>query len=349
MRILAVDVGCGTSDVLLWDSQREAENQTHLIIPSATQVVAAEIERATKVGRPVVFVGRLMGGGPNARAMRRHVAHGLPFYATAPAARSFNDDLQAVAAMGVTVIEPRQVAGLLNAGAAKVRSGDVRSPELLRALVLLGESRDLDGCALAVQDHGHADPGVSDRMFRFQKMAEQMARSRRLADFFYGRDEIPAHFTRMRAAAGLMSERVPLVVSDTGPAALWGASSVASTTPCLVVNFGNNHTLMAAVDGETVDGLFEHHTSMLDPTKMEGYVRRFAAGELKNEDVFNDGGHGTLCVSRPLDLSQTEIVVTGPRRSAFMEMDLPLVEAAPHGDMMLTGCYGLIQGFLSRG
>jgi uncharacterized protein (DUF1786 family) len=43
MRVLAIDVGCGTSDVLLWDSRREAENETHFIIPSATQVVAAEI------------------------------------------------------------------------------------------------------------------------------------------------------------------------------------------------------------------------------------------------------------------------------------------------------------------
>jgi uncharacterized protein (DUF1786 family) len=343
-----MDIGCGTSDVLLWDAGREPENQTHLIVPSATKVVASEIEHATESGSAVVLVGPLMGGGPNASAMRRHVARGLPFYATAAAAQSFNDDLGAVAAMGVTVVEPREVAGLVESGAVRVRSGDVRFPELLKALSLLGEPTTLDGCALAVQDHGEAEAGTSDRIFRFDKMAERLARSRRLADLFYLRSEVPPYFTRMTAAADLMNIGIPLVVSDTGPPALWGASLAAPEPRCLAINFGNNHTLMALVEGESVDGLFEHHTSMLDPTKMEGYVRRFARAELQSGEVFEDGGHGALQVSRPFDLSAVPIIVTGPRRSAFASMGLPLIEAAPHGDMMLTGCYGLVRGFLAR-
>lgn len=348
MRVLAIDVGAGTTDVLLWDSGCAGENQTHLIIRSGTRVVADEIDRATARRLPVVMEGPLMGGGANASAMRRHVAQGLAFYSTPAAAGSFNDDLDAVAAMGVTVVAPGEVASIVEAGAVRVRSGDVRFPELLEALRLVGESASLDGCALAVQDHGRAAPGESDRTFRFEKVAATLARSRELSGFFYGRDEVPEYFTRMRAAAHLIDAGIPLVVGDTGPSALWGASLASSKKPCLAINFGNSHTMMAFIDGGSIDGVFEHHTSMLDPEKMESIVRRFAAAELGNEEVFADGGHGTIRVSLPLDLAQVEILVTGPRRREFASMGLALTEASLHGDMMLTGCYGLLQGYLAR-
>lgn len=355
MRILALDVGCGTTDILLWDSEVEGENQTHLIVPSGTRRVAAEIEMATSHGAAVSFEGPLMGGGPSGRAMKRHVASGLPFYATPAAAGSFDDDLDAVTEMGVVLVSSEEAGSLVQAGARRVLSGDVRFSEILQALRLLGEEAPLDGCALAVQDHGLAPPGESDRTFRFETMAETLARSRHLSGFFHRSDEVPSYLTRMRAAADLLSadtsllaDGISLVVGDTGPAALWGASMAAAETPCLAVNFGNSHTLMAFVHDGSISGLFEHHTSMLDPHKMESYIRRFAAGDLTMEEVFDDGGHGMLRVDRPFDLRSTEIVATGPRRARFSGMGLPMTEASLHGDMMLTGCYGLLQGYLAR-
>ena len=348
MKVLAIDVGCGTTDVLLWDATAEGENQAHLIVPSATRVVAAEIDEATRLGLPVLFEGPLMGGGPNMAAMKRHVAAGLAFFATPSAAGSFDDDLEAVAAMGVTLMEPGEVRGSCLGAAVRVRSGDVRFDELVRALALVGESAPLAGCAVAVQDHGRAPAGVSDRLFRFDKLTEVLAPAGRLERLFYEPGHIPAHFTRMEAVAGLVDPGLPLVVGDTGPSALWGAALAASTTPCLAVNFGNGHTLMALVHNDSIDGLFEHHTSALDPAQMEGYIRRFAAGRLENAEVFADGGHGVLPVSQPFDPSAADIVVTGPRRRRFASMDLPLVDASLHGDMMLTGCYGLLQGYLAH-
>ena len=41
-----------------------------------------------------------MGGGPSAWAAEDHARAGLPIYATPDAARSFNDDLEAVASNG---------------------------------------------------------------------------------------------------------------------------------------------------------------------------------------------------------------------------------------------------------
>jgi uncharacterized protein (DUF1786 family) len=307
--------------------------------------VAAEIAEATWAGLSVIFEGPLMGGGPNMAAMKRHVAEGLPFFATPSAAGSFDDDLEAVAAMGVTIVAEDEIA---SRDGRRVRSGDVRFTDLLRALSLLGAPGPPDGSAVAVQDHGRAPAGVSDRVFRFEKLTEALMSSPRLADLFHSRDSIPVHFTRMTAVAGLVDPALPLVVGDTGPSALWGAALAAKATPCLAINFGNGHTLMAVVDQGRIDGLLEHHTADLDPTKMEDYIRRFAAGELENAAVFADGGHGVLPVSRPFDLAHIEIVVTGPRRRRFASMALDLVEASLHGDMMLTGCYGLLQGYLAQ-
>ncbi len=368
MRVLVIDVGAGTTDILLWDSAAHGENQTHLIVPSATRVVAAEIAEATDRRVPVFFAGPLMGGGASTLAMKHHVAQGLAFCATPSAAQTFDDDMEVVSGWGVTIVDEDAADAASPGGAARssgkamsrgaalppgavlVRSGDVRFDQLRDALALVGEPAALDGCALAVQDHGQAPSGVSDRVFRFQNLTVALARSARLKDLFYRSASIPAYLTRVRAAAECVATvaDLPLVLGDTGPSALWGASLAARTSPCLAVNFGNGHTLMSLVNGDRIDGLFEHHTAMLGPDKMLSYMRRFAAGELKGEEVLADGGHGALPVSAPFVLEGVEVVVTGPRRGRFVSMDLRQTEASLHGDMMLTGCYGLLQGFLAN-
>ena len=42
------------------------------------------------------------------------------------------------------------------------------------------------------------------------------------------------------------------------------------------------------------------------------------------------------------------IVVTGPRRDLLRGSGLAAEFAAPHGDMMLTGCYGLLRALRER-
>ena len=64
MRILAVDVGTGTQDILLFDSFGPIENSVKLVMPSATTIAAGRIRRATPAGRPVLLTGVIQGGGP---------------------------------------------------------------------------------------------------------------------------------------------------------------------------------------------------------------------------------------------------------------------------------------------
>lgn len=348
MRVLAIDVGMGTSDILLHDDSRRGENQTHLIVPSATQVVAAEIRAATGRGEDVVFRGELMGGGPCTSAADTHLKAGLALFAEPSAARTFSDDLAEVTAMGVELVAPEEAASLERRGVTVVRAGDVRLDDLERALGLLGETVPVDGRAVAVQDHGEAPGGVSDRVFRFQKLVEALGRSRHLRDQFYAADGVPPYFTRLHSAARCAGgDGVPVVVGDTGPSALWGAA-LTSDCPCVVINYGNGHTLMAVVRDGQLDGLFEHHTGRLDRERMAGYIARFLSGELASEEVLADGGHGVLPVAAPVETGSLDVLVTGPNRARFMGLVPREVEASIHGDMMLTGCYGLLEGFRAK-
>ena len=64
IHILAVDVGTGTQDILLFESGKTIENCFKLVMPSPTVIVAERIKRATQRGQPILLTGVTMGGGP---------------------------------------------------------------------------------------------------------------------------------------------------------------------------------------------------------------------------------------------------------------------------------------------
>ena len=112
MRILTVDIGTGTQDILLFDSRQGIENNYKLVLPSPTMIVHNKLRQATLQKRAVVLTGSLMGGGPSAWAAEAHIRAGLPVFATPDAARSFNDDLDVVQEMGIRLIGEDEVSHL---------------------------------------------------------------------------------------------------------------------------------------------------------------------------------------------------------------------------------------------
>jgi uncharacterized protein (DUF1786 family) len=141
---------------------------------------------------------------------------------------------------------------------------------------------------------------------------------------------------------------VPLVVMDTAPAAVLGATldrRVASQPRSIIANIGNFHTLAFRLGPAGIEGVFEHHTGEIDRQRLESLLCALADGTLNNEDVFNQQGHGALIYSHDpleLDSSGSHLTVTGPRRSLLNESGLHPYFAAPFGDMMITGCFGLL-------
>ena len=356
MKILCVDIGTGTQDVLLYDSALDLENGYKLIVPSPTLMVSRRIRAATLRRAPVLITGRLMGGGPSHWAARDHIQAGLTLYATPEAARTFDDDLDYVQRqMGVQVVSEDEARGL-SGDVERIEFKDFDFARLAQALAHFGvEVRRLDALAIAVFDHGAAPPGYSDRQFRFDYLATHCQAAACLSALAHRAEAIPASLTRLQAVAQSAQAEgpdCPLVVMDTAPAAILGALHdpvVARALPggALVANVGNFHCLAFRLRENGIEGFFEHHTGEVvtadsRSAKLDRLIGRLADGTLQHSDVFTDRGHGALVyAAEPLPTPRF-LAVVGPRRSVLQGSQFNPYWAVPYGDMMNAGNFGLL-------
>jgi uncharacterized protein (DUF1786 family) len=108
---------------------------------------------------------------------------------------------------------------------------------------------------------------------------------------------------------------------------------------------GNFHTLAFRLGPAGIEGVFEHHTGLINREKLDGLLQALADGSLTREEVFNDNGHGALVYDHkplPLDGDGWGVAVTGPRRAMMHASSLRPHFPSPFGDMMMTGCFGIL-------
>lgn len=346
--VLTVDIGTGTQDIFLFREGLNLENGFKLVMPSPTMMVREKIQEATRLGEDILLTGVTMGGGPSHWAAKAHLEQGHRVFATPEAAQTFNDDLEWVEnEMGVKLISEDEARSQENVRRITLQDFDLEA--IQQAFTAFGIKLDLDGVGVAVFDHGAAPPNISDRKFRFDYLERRILEENRLSAFAYPAEQVPEMLSRMRAVSTSASGLdCPLVLMDTAPAAVLGATLdpvAAQQARALIVNIGNLHTFAFRLGPSGIEGVFEHHTGLLDHARMDTLLESFAAGTLKGDDVFNDHGHGALTIiPEPLPLEQEDfwVIVTGPRRSMMAESLLKYYFAAPYGDMMLTGCFGLL-------
>ena len=72
MSLLAVDVGAGTQDILLYQEGVPMEGLTKMVLPSQTILVGNRISQARLEGKDVFLRGPTMGGGASTIAVRWH-------------------------------------------------------------------------------------------------------------------------------------------------------------------------------------------------------------------------------------------------------------------------------------
>lgn len=356
MRILALDIGVGTCDILLYDSGRTLENCTRMVLPSPTRLLAAEFRSAAKsAGQGGVFVhGHTVGGGPFARAVTRALAAGVEVYMTPAAALSIRNNLEDVVSMGIRIVEkpPPGFSG------ATMAADELDLRPMVDFLARHGEALDdLECVAVAVQDHGVYAPGESNRKTRLRHMRERLEKDPRPTALALLSHEVPDAFPRLSSAARRAGEQFPssrVMVMDTAPAAVAGClSDPRLEALCggnvLVINAGNGHTLACILAGGRVVGVLEHHTHRLEPMAFARYLHLFCDGRARDEDPFMAEGHGLFYLGEPPGWEALELVaVTGPNRGMLEGTGLELYYPAPGGDMMMTGPMGLVRAYLER-
>ncbi len=348
MQILAVDIGTGTQDILLLRPGLALENAFKLVMPSPTMIIRRRLQQATLRREGVLLSGVMMGGGPCHWAAEDHLRAGLPLYATPEAARTFNDDLDWVEReMGVRLVAPDEAERL--SGLSEIPLTDFDLPALRRALQAFGLVLDPAAVAVAVFDHGAAPPDISDRQFRFDYLASHILQHNRLTAFAHLSEDIPASMTRMQAVAQSARELdCPLLLMDTAPAAVLGASFDPSATlqpRQLIANVGNFHTLAFRLGPQGIEGVFEHHTGLINRSRLEHLLLALADTTLTGREVFDDHGHGAWLRSGVPAWRlgpDASLIVTGPRRGMLTPSALQPHLAVPFGDMMLAGCFGLV-------
>lgn len=343
MRILAIDIGVGTQDIMVYDGDGNGNGENRfdgaykLVLPSPTRIFARQV-RMSKAD--LVISGETMGGGPFTRAIIEHLKN-YRVYMTESAARTLRDDLEQVKNYGVEIIAEAEI-DELSKNSTSIVISDVNR-HLLTVLASFGVETEFDVIAIAVQDHGVAPAGITDRENRFSLIEEKVSGGGGIEAFAYLDDAVPDNLSRMSSVLHSVKRwhEGTVLLMDTGPAAVLGSledERVKEKKKVLSINAGNAHTIAISLNDGEIAGIFEHHTRLLlDKQKLDYYIKELSAGTLTFKEVFDDGGHGALSRGE----SQPEIIsVTGPWRGKMKGLG---IFATPAGDMMMTGPVGLIK------
>ena len=341
MKILAVDVGAGTQDIMLYDVDEPIENSPKLVMPSSTKIIA---DRISKSEGDLFINGETMGGGPIGKAVKEQLSSGNKVFMTEKAARTIRDNLDFVKSLGIEIILESEKETYKNL--TQIKFEDVDLDAIKQALSKFDVDPHFDFLGIAVQDHGFME-GMGDRDFRFMKIREKLDIPKPPEAFTYF-GKAPDYFTRINAVFRTF-KNYKTTVMDSKFASVCGATCdryVRKLERSIVMDIGNGHTLAAAFDKGNIVGVFEHHTRNMTPDKIELFVKKLADGTITHEEVHEDHGHGAWSLKPIGDFEA--IVATGPRRKVLEETDFNVHYAAPAGDVMMTGPVGLIKAIQSK-
>jgi uncharacterized protein (DUF1786 family) len=339
MKILAVDIGVGTQDIMLYNSDNPIENSVKIVMPAPTKIIA---NRIRKHHDDILINGVTMGGGPVNKAVSNHLAIGYSVMMTESSARTIRDDLDRVRSMGIQIVPNTEKHPEL--GNVEFKDVDLKAIE--EALSQFDVTLDFDYIGVAVQDHGYMD-GMGDRNFRFMKIKEKLDVARNPEDFAY-HHKVPEYFTRMNGVLDTL-KGYKTTIMDSKFASVCGATCdnyVKGLNSYIVMDIGNGHTLAASFEHNKILGVFEHHTRSLDPEKIVNLLRKLENGTITHEEVHEDGGHGAWAIS-PMNGVEC-VVATGPMRRILEKTDLNVHYAAPAGDVMMAGPVGIIKAIMSK-
>ncbi len=337
MNVFTLDIGKGTQDFLLYVDGENIRNCPKSVFPSPTRIVAEKIRKLAESNEDILLTGYTMGGGPSSKAII-DAAKKVRVYSYQKPALTINDNLEIVEKYGIKIVKEDFIKENNNKKIKKVELKDVDLKFYENILSDLHFELP-DTLIIAVQDHGFS-PKESNRKFRFKLFEKTLKKSPYLENFLF--KDVPPHYNRMtsvvesiRDFGESINREFDVYLIDTVFAAVAGAMLDAKEFPALVINFGNGHTIAAIVDRDRrIYSLMEHHTSIIRKIDFDRLIQRFIKGEITNEEIFNQGGHGAY-IGEVVDVR--DVVATGPNiLSGFRE-------ANPVGDVMIVGNLGMLE------
>ena len=341
MRILAIDVGTGTQDIMIYDTEKELENSLKLVLPSPHLYIC---QQRREIENDLYYTGEIMGGGKIKKSLLEHMEKGYKVVMEPICAKTIRDNIEQVKSLGIEIADENKD----YTDYSKIRLGDINIKKLSEFLLGYDLDFDFDEIAIAVQDHGYNE-NMGDRDFRFEKIREKVSHPISPLEFGF-KEDVPEYFTRMQAVRRQIKDEgieiLPLVM-DTKFASIAGMcyDEVASRlNSFIVIDIGNGHTTAASIENGKIQGVFEHHTSSLTGESLERYIKRLASGEITHEEVHEDFGHGAHVLNPISEIEK--VIVSGPKRELIEKTNLDWHHAAPGGDVMMTGTIGLIKTIL---
>jgi uncharacterized protein (DUF1786 family) len=334
--LLAIDIGAGTQDILIYDKDKYIENCVKMILPSYCSIISARVKKATEEGKNIFLHGGIMGGHPMSSSVKKHIKTGYKVYSTETAAKTFRDNLEEIKRWGIEIVpsNPGDSIDLeltdinLDFLAVSLSHYGIKLPSLV---------------AIAVQDHGECIDG-SNRKFRFSHWKKFLDKGGNLRELICR--EPPPYFTRMISIKN--SLKCETLFMDTGPAGIIGAFCDKKVEDykkkgLVIVNIGNQHVICSSVKDDRILAILEHHSREMNEENIIDVIKRFKERNITDDEVFSGRGHGVY-FSEDLteDTSSWPVVITGPKRQLACRGDYYF--AVPNGDMMLTGCFGLLEG-----
>lgn len=338
MKTLAIDIGTGTQDILIYDDEKELENSIKLVLPSPHIYIAQLIEDSDN---DIYFNGEIMGGGKLKNKILEHIEKGYDVVMEPHCAKTIRDNLEEVKSFGIKIANPDDD----YKGYTKITLGDIDMKKLANVIIQYDLDFDFDNIAIAVQDHGYSEE-MGDRDFRFEKIREKLEKPMKAEEFGIIED-VPGYYSRMKSIENSLKEEgldLKPVIMDTKFASIAGMQydEVAEKLDSyIVIDIGNGHTTAASIENGKIQGVFEHHTSNLDGKSLKYYITKLANGTLTNKEVYDDHGHGAH-VLNPLSKLE-KVIVSGPKRQLIEDSGLDWHHACPGGDVMMTGTIGLIK------
>lgn len=338
MIILAIDVGTGTQDIMIYNDEKELENSIKLVLPSPHLLISQKIR---EIENNIYFDGEIMGGGKIKKTLLEHMEKGYEVVMEKTPAKTIRDKLSQVEALGIEIANPEKK----YKDYTKITLEDINITKLSEFLLGYDLEFDFDEIAIAVQDHGYNE-NMGDRDFRFEKFRQKLSKPIKPEEFSF-KGNIPEYYTRMKAVERCIKKEgidIESLIMDTKLASIAGMcydETASKLNSFIAIDIGNGHTTAASIENGKIQGIFEHHTSSLTPESLENYLKRLADGVITNEEVYNDHGHGAHVIN---PISKIEkVIVSGPKRELIEKTNLDWHHACPGGDVMMTGTVGLIK------